>query len=219
MNEEEIKAVIFDVDGTLYRSQEYERHLYHVIVKVISQFTGLEIQQAAEKLRQQKHKHRTVSRSIESMGIDRYEFFNKLAEYAEPQLYIPRNPEVVDVLRELRRRGYKVALHTNSGRKLAEKVLAAIGVEEDCYDVLVSSDDAEPKPSHDGYLLCVSKLGVKTHEALYVGDRPEVELKPAKEIGMKTALINSTSSEEYIDYNLRTLSDILNILAKGKMHT
>ncbi len=219
MNEEEIKAVIFDVDGTLYRSQEYERHLYHMIVKTISWFTGLDNQQAAEKLRQQKHIHKTVSKSIESMGINRHKFFDKLAEYAEPEKYIAKNPEAVEVLRVLKQLGYKVALHTNSGRKLAEKVLRAIGIEDYCYDALVTSDEAEPKPSINGYLLCASKLGVKPREALYIGDRPEVELKPAKEIGMKTALINAKSSAEFVDYRLTALKDVLNIISARRMHT
>jgi len=219
LNLGEIKAVVFDIDGTLYRSQEYERHLYLMIVKTISWFTGLDIQQAAERLRQEKYKHRTVSRSVEAMGIDRRMFFDKLAEHVEPGKYIAKNPEAIAVLNTLRRRGYKIALHTNSGRKLAEKVLEAIGIGDNCYDVLITSDEAEPKPSQEGYLLCAAKLNVKPSEALYVGDRPEVELKPAKEMGMKTALINNQSSAAFIDHNLRTLEDLLNILADRRMHT
>jgi len=214
LGKEDIKAVIFDVDGTLYQSQEYEKHLYRCIVRVISESLGVEMQEAAEKLRQMKNIYKTVSRSVEALGINRHRFYELLSIYAEPRNYIKHNPRTAYVLRELRRRGYKVALHTNSGRRLAEKVLDAIGIERDCYDVLITSDDAEPKPSLNGYFMCLDRLGAKPEETLYVGDRAEVELKPAKEAGMKTAIIGGKrTNHEFIDYFLNSLDSVLNILA------
>ncbi|MEM4346772.1 MAG: HAD hydrolase-like protein, partial [Candidatus Caldarchaeum sp.] len=81
----------------------------------------------------------------------------------------------------------------------------------DCYDFIVTSDDAEPKPDPAGYMLLLSKSGAEAGEALYVGDRCDVELAPAKKIGMLTAGVN-LSDCVYVDYILSSVVEVLGII-------
>ncbi|MEM4637055.1 MAG: hypothetical protein QXE44_06170, partial [Nitrososphaerota archaeon] len=74
-----IEAVVFDIDGTLYRSESYEIHLRDEIYKLVAEVLGLELDKAVEKLESIKKVTRTVTLSIELMGIDRREFYDKLS--------------------------------------------------------------------------------------------------------------------------------------------
>ncbi|MDW7977538.1 MAG: HAD hydrolase-like protein, partial [Candidatus Caldarchaeum sp.] len=124
-----------------------------------------------------------------------------------PEKFIVPSPTVAEMLRNIRRRGVVVGLHTNSGRRLALKVLSCLGVDEECYDFMVSSDDAEPKPDLAGYVVLLSKAGVKAFESLYVGDRCDVEIAPAKKLGMQTALVHSEACV-YADFFLKDVIEV-----------
>ncbi|MEM2095532.1 MAG: HAD family hydrolase [Candidatus Caldarchaeum sp.] len=205
------KAVFLDVDGTLYRSSKYEEHLLESTVAVLAELLQLGRAEAFRRLMSLKREVKTVSKSVELMGLSRSLFYGQLAERVMPEKYIDPAPEVVETLLSLRRRGLFVGLHTNSGRRLAAKVLGCLGVGSDCYDFIVTSDDAEPKPDPAGYMLLLSKSGAEAGEALYVGDRCDVELAPAKKIGMLTAGVN-LSDCVYVDYILSSVVEVLGII-------
>lgn len=191
-----IRVAIFDIDGTLYRSVEYEEHISDKINEILSELLGISKEEARARLQEKKRIFKTVSKSVEALGVDRRDLFNRLAERLEIEKHIPRRPDVAKSLRTLRERGVKVVLHTNSGRKLAERILNSLGVDSSCYDMLVTSDEVEPKPSQDGYRYILEKTGAEPWEAVYVGDRYEVEIKPAEEIGMKTIIVGEGKYED-----------------------
>jgi HAD superfamily hydrolase (TIGR01509 family) len=205
------KAVFFDVDGTLYRSREYEEHLLFSAVKVLAEMLGVGMDEAFRKLDEKKRVVKTVSRSVELLGLNRHEFYERLGEVVGVDRYIKPAPEITSMMRELRGRGVVVGLHTNSGRKLASKVLNQLGVDPHCYDFIVTSDDAEPKPDHSGYMLLLEKARVNPGEALYVGDRCEVELKPAYEIGMDTAMVGASPCK-YARFVLKTVLEVIGLI-------
>ncbi|MCS7129183.1 MAG: HAD family hydrolase, partial [Candidatus Caldarchaeum sp.] len=122
------KAVFFDVDGTLYRSREYEENLLESAVAVVAEILKIGRSEAFRRLMALKREVKTVSRSVEMMGINRSKFYDRLAEVASPEKFIVPSPTVAEMLRNIRRRGVVVGLHTNSGRRLALKVLSCLGV-------------------------------------------------------------------------------------------
>ncbi len=205
------KAVFFDVDGTLYRSREYEEHLLQSAVTVISEILGIGRSEAFRRLMEVKKEVKTVSKSVEILGINRSKFYERLAAVVDVKSYITTTPTVVEMLRWLRQRNVIVGLHTNAGKKLAMKVLMYLGIDSGCYDFIVTSDDAEPKPDLSGYLLLLEKAGVKPYEALYVGDRCEVEIAPAKRINMHTAAIYIQECP-YADYFLKDIAEVKQLI-------
>jgi putative hydrolase of the HAD superfamily len=208
----DIKLVIFDVDGTLYRSREYEEHLLGKMVETLAEMMGVDPQTAAKRLAEGKKITRTVSGTVEMLGLDRRDFYMKLAEKVDVGRYVKADSRVAAFLRGLRQRGVRVVLHTNSGRDLATKVLNALGVDSSSYDMLVTSDDAPPKPSIEGYMYILNCFRVEPSQSLYVGDRYEVELEPAKRVGMKTALIHGGEARAGVDYRLGSIFDLDGLL-------
>jgi putative hydrolase of the HAD superfamily len=184
-----IKAVIFDLDGTLYTSEGYTRHLMKGIVETLAELFSMSKQDAFKLLQDLRARYGSITLGVKSLGMEKSEFYRRLVEKLAPEKFIAVRPELLDLLEELRMMGFKLACHTNASKALTEKVLGALGVPPDIFDVLVTCDDAEPKPMPEGYLKIVKALGLRPNEILYVGDRWGVELEPAKRLGMRTALV------------------------------
>jgi HAD superfamily hydrolase (TIGR01509 family) len=161
---------------------------------------GVDVATAARLLRKKQTDGNTVSKSVKLLGLDRQEFYIRLARNAKIKEFVSPNPRVLGMMKQLRAKGIKVALHTNSGKELAKKTLGALGIGRDCYDLLVTSDDTEPKPSPAGYRFILHAMGAKPAEAVYVGDRFEVEIEPAKRIGMRTVLVGKANRANQVDY-------------------
>ncbi len=206
-----IKLVIFDIDGTLYESKEYERELGKAIVSLIGEMLGISADEARRRLESEKRCSLTVSSSITRLGLNRKHFYSLLAERIDPSRFINRDPIVVEQIRSLRTRGVRVAAHTNSGTILTSKVLDAIGLKIKDFDFVMTSDEAEPKPAPDGYLRIVDRASVSPEETIYVGDRPLVELKTAKILGMTTILVGQRRSN-WADYSVNTIHEALKLI-------
>jgi len=205
-----IKAIVFDIDGTLYRSREYVKQLIDGMCEVLSEILSIPREQALKVYQSIRSKTGSISLGLREVGIDRRKFYEKLVGKLDPHQAIQPRPELKKMLRELRKMGLKVGCHTNSSRGLARLVLNALGLDLEDFDVVITSDDAEPKPMPDGYLRIVDQLAVKPEEILYVGDRWAVEVKPAKELGMKTALVSKRRKGEPDIF----VTDILQLLER-----
>ena len=189
------RCVLFDLDGTLYESPEYSLRLESEIVRFISEQLGLDEGRARSMLESRKKELGTLTRTIQSLGIDRELFFHEIADRIEPHSYIRQDPTALSVLRELKQRGFKMGLVSNSGRVLVTKILDALGIESSSFDVIVTSSEAEPKPSPQPFLLAMKKVGCDGSDSVYVGDREDAEVLPAKRSGLRTILLDRNRSQ------------------------
>lgn len=81
-------------------------------------------------------------------------------------------PGAVELIKDLKSMGYKVAILTRGGREYAEKILTASGI-IGLFDALVARDDypqAEAKPSPKSMEHMCEKIGVDPKDTIYVGD-------------------------------------------------
>ncbi len=207
-----IKVVIFDVDGTLYKSSDYEQHVARQMEELLSQMLGIPEAAAARLMRGTKSRVKTVTGSLGLLGLNRNMFFDTLADRLVVTDFISRRPEVREILVRLRNRGLKIVLHTNTGRKLALKILQALGIADECFDLLLTSDEVEPKPSLQAYREILRLFNIRPNEAVYVGDRIDVELEPAKKVGMKTILISQSEQVSQADSATSSIEKVEEVL-------
>ena len=191
-----IKAIVFDIDGTLYKSETYVKQLIKGICQTISELLSIPYEEAEQVFQELRSEFGSISLGLRKLGIDRSRFYQLLIEKLDPKKAIRPRPELTTLFKQLKDAGLKIGCHTNSSRRLAEMVLEALGIELRLLDVLVTCDDAEPKPLPDGYLKILEELRLEPQEVLYVGDRWRVELEPAKKLGMKTVLVSSKPEGE-----------------------
>jgi len=98
-----------------------------------------------------------------------------------------------ETLSALKAAGYQLALISNTywAADLHDRHLAEYGL-IDFFDVRVySANTTHVKPHPSIFLDTLTALGVEPYEAAYVGDRPDIDVKGAQQVGMHGILIRS----------------------------
>lgn len=209
----QIKAVVFDLEGTLFSSSKLgKRHMTQVL-NIVSR--RLDIAKK-ESLKQLVSKRKELSAKlgyapplttvVEAFGISRQDFFETISR-VDPRPYIKVDTKLTRMLKRLRRIGLKLALLTNVSSPYTLRVLEALGIETSMFDYLITgSDMKEIKPDLSPFLSVMKSLNLPSKQILMVGDRVAVDLAPAKKLGMRTALV----TEERVGLrNQNTTIDII----------
>jgi len=196
-----IKAVIFDRDGVLVDTEPI--HLLSVI-KALKDF-GLDFSSSDSNLILGISPPDYKSKFLSKYKVD-WGRYSKLQAKYYYELLDAKDcvfHEVVKLVRELKKSGFKLALTTSSGKGGTAKILALAGL-ENVFDVVVTREDcAERKPSPLPYLITAKKLGLPASECLVIEDT-EIGLSSAKSAKMKCVVLKSDNSakESFLDADL-----------------
>lgn len=186
-----IRAVIFDLDGTLVQTEILKAASYAQAAVELSpalsqaqvmdsfkQLVGLPRQQVAEALlarfgleaAAQKHMRafgvRTPWQAFVQVRLRIYEHI-----LSDPETLLAHEcPYSTALLSRVRGQGYKTALATMSHCQQAQRVLEALSL-MDAFDFIASRDDVElGKPDPEIYRLAARQLGVSPQACLVVED-------------------------------------------------
>ncbi len=124
-------------------------------------------------------------------------------------------PHVSEVLFELKRRGIKLAIVSDAPRLKAWIRLVSMKINH-LFDVVVTFEDTkELKPSTIPFKVAFKKLKVRASECLMVGDRPERDIKGAKNLGTLTCFAkygNPKAKASGADYEINDIKELLEII-------
>ncbi len=196
----QIKAVAFDLDGTLVDFVEMKKRTARAAAKAMVA-NGLPSQENAvyKKIFQIYDKHgwefqRTFTMLLKDYSLSRSERerirqAGLLAyEKAKPATLKPF-PGVVSLLRRLRLRGLKLAVLTDAPREKAWQRLHLSGLAP-YFDLVVTFDDSKRhKPHALPFAKLLKRLGCKPREVMMVGDNPERDIKGARKAGIRAVLV------------------------------
>jgi putative hydrolase of the HAD superfamily len=115
-----------------------------------------------------------------------------LDDFGEQYLaHLEPNQRLIDYMRELRERGYKLAICTNNVREWEPLWRAKLPVDE-IFDVVVDSAFVGArKPERLIYEITVQRLGVTPQAALLIDD-VEINCDAARELGIRAVWFQST---------------------------
>ncbi len=173
-----LKAVVFDVDGTLVDSVGLHAEGFLYALKKL----GIEVNEDIKK-QFLSLVGKTLKDIVEEMGyIDMYEDIKRLKhEYVLKNIY--RIKPIIDpsVIKELCKK-YKLGIFSSSSPELIKAILEHLHIEH-CFGVVVSDADVKHgKPHPEGLIKVINELGVSPRETLYVGDK-FVDMLAAKNAG------------------------------------
>jgi HAD superfamily hydrolase (TIGR01509 family) len=165
-------AVIFDMDGVLCDSEPYWAA---AVIEMFRRRYGLAVAREEFLPFVGAGDDRFISGAAELHGvtadlaIDRtlaYEIYVEVIRDAMPPIRGVR-----EFLSDARRAGLLLAVATGSGRPKLDANLAAIGVPERTFDVVVSADQiARKKPDPETFLRAIDQLGIPARRCLVVED-------------------------------------------------
>ena len=182
------KAIIFDLDGTLVNSLEDLADATNYALK----FFGQQVH-SVEAFRQMVGEG-TRTLISKTLANDKQELIEQvLVKMREKYMQIcldksrPYNgiPEVVS---ELAKRKFKLAVLTNKDQKMAQKIVSHFF--EGLFQIVKGTIEAiAVKPEPTAALQVLTRLGVKPEEAIFVGDS-KIDVQTAKAAGIKAVGVN-----------------------------
>jgi HAD superfamily hydrolase (TIGR01509 family) len=210
-----IKAVIFDMDGVLIDSEIiYLDHMYEKLKIKYPQINREALFAVVGSTTK-----RTMEIISDVIGEDvNSRMFQEL--YAE--LWVDCRPdypsilrkEVPDILKELHRRGYQVALASSTSRAGIDDVLTSCGLKSD-FDYIVSGEEfKESKPNPEIYLHTADTLKREPKECLVVEDST-YGIMAGHGAGMTVASViddRFSFDRSLADYSINGLWEILDVL-------
>ncbi len=125
-------------------------------------------------------------------------------------------PGADEVTKELHERGVKLAVVSNKPGYFSRQLLSHLGLLGRFGAVLGPDDGFPPKPAPHMVFMALAKLGVKSADALYVGDMP-IDVLTARAAGLPVASVATGSStrEELLaagpDVVLDGLRDVMHL--------
>jgi beta-phosphoglucomutase len=213
-----LKALIFDMDGTLVHSDPV--HL-QAFVEVLSP--------EGVKIDEQVYRSTIIGRTNESIfatllphrSVEEHVTFADEKEAAFRRLALDLKPldGLVDLLDWAQERGIKIGLVTNAPRLNADHMLGVLGLTER-FPVQITIDQvARGKPDPLPYLTALEHLGVRADEAIAFEDSPS-GMKAAKAAGLFSfGLLTGLTAQEMReagadkaidDFHASALWDVLN---------
>ena len=175
MTEPSAQAVIFDLDGVLVMTEE----LHYQSWKEVADAEGIPLDRAIMKRLRGMGRRKSLEiileqasrpyaeQEKESLARKKNERYRAMIEAMTPADIVPG---AVDLLRELRRRGIRVAVGSSS--RNAGLILDHLGL-AGLFDAIVDGNDiAASKPDPAVFLRCAERLGAPPEACIVVEDAP-----------------------------------------------
>jgi putative hydrolase of the HAD superfamily len=214
-----IKAILLDIDNTLFPSNEFaELARRHAISFMIDAGLDVDADKAYAKLQ----------RIIKKYGPNYPQHFNALLKdfgvkpnpkivaagivaYHQTKTSIFPFPDVPHTLLRLRDDGYILCAASQGVAIKQWDKLIRLGLHNIFHEVFVT-----PKKSSKFYKSILKKLNMKPQEVVMVGDNVETDITPAREAGITAILVSSERKSRHADYTVKSIGEVPKILEELK---
>lgn len=202
-----IKAIVFDLDDTLYPENEYVLSGFEVVSRILeTKYKICDAKEKLVKLYQQDIKN-VYNRLLSSENISYSDEDIKMLV----DIYRDNKPEslkpysgVEDMLEVLKRQGYLLGIITDGREKQQNAKLNALNIRRYFDEIIISDSlggEEFRKPDERAFLLIAQRLGVNPSEMVYVGDNPNKDFAISAKLPIKTIQLKKGiySNESYRD--------------------
>jgi putative hydrolase of the HAD superfamily len=219
-----IKAVIFDLDNTLIDFLKMKRISVEEAVDAMID-AGLELpKKKAIDLLYELYKEKGLEDPhifqkflMKAAGkVDYKKLAYAIVAYRQARIgFLHPYPKAKPTLIKLKEKGLKLAIVSDAPKLKAWIRLVTMKI-DDFFDVVVGLEDTGmTKPSPLPFNAALKELNVKPEECLMVGDRPERDMKGARDLGMKTCFASygfEGNAEGKWDYKINEISELVDIV-------
>jgi len=131
--------------------------------------------------------------------------------------YVYPDEDVHYVLQKLRENNYKTGVISNFAvPECAHKLISIHGLKNLLDVVVISAEINRRKPSPEIFHFALNLLNINASESIFIGDTLDIDVKGAKNVGMKAILIERRKADfkarEKPDFIIKRLREILELL-------
>lgn len=223
-----IKAVLFDLDDTLYEEKQFVMSGFKAISQYLSKeynFNQEEIFKILKSDFENGLRKKNFDILLEKLNLKEEGVDALVKIYREHLPTLSLYPDAEVILRNFKNK-FKLGLITDGYPIVQKNKISALNIKY-YFNIVILNDisgnrsKAHTLPFEDA----VRKLNVKPGDAIYVGDNPLKDFISAKKIGMHTVRIKRETGEYNkiivdksldADYTISNLSQLLQIIEKCK---
>ncbi len=231
------KAVLFDLDNTLYEYEPVHKKALKDVYEVLSKEIKITY---SRFLKLYKLSNSEIKRELAGTASahNRILYFQRLIEKTHNtidtdiilKLYntywdnflknIKIKEDVIPTLKKLRKLRIKTAIVSDLTTNIQLRKLSKLKITL-YIDVLVTSEEAgSEKPHSIMFLSALNKLNILPKDAIMVGDNTFTDIEGANSVGLDTVLITNKKSTKYHysqdyekpNYTIRKISEILKLI-------
>ena len=192
-----IRGIIFDMDGTLYVCDAFAATIQAAAEHYIAGLSGVSITSASLLIARTRAELSAESGGVVTLSAvctelggnirDLHDFFER---YLHPEKYLTRNEQVVTLMTALAAQ-FPLYIYTNNNRNLTGRILKLLGLEGLFRHIYTIDDDWKAKPDEVILDLILAEAGLEPPQALFVGDRYDVDLRLPEQRGCPVYLSQS----------------------------
>ena len=212
-----LECILFDLDNTLYPKS---LGIFDMVVEQIRHYMekrmGFEKNLARELRQEYVRKYGSTLRGLMiHQNINPEEYLEYVHDVGVEEKVSP-NPELAELLQAI---PIDKAIFTSGHRPHALRVLRSLGVEQYFPRIFdITYTHYIPKPNREPYCQVLDSLGIQGEKCMMIEDVP-ANLKPAKEMGMTTVLVDQDLSgiqerDGFVDYEIADILDLKKLLER-----
>jgi HAD superfamily hydrolase (TIGR01509 family) len=189
------RALIFDMDGTLYESEALDRQYAEAVVGYIAEQRQVSPEKALELFRARRAeiearlgRKPTTTGTMVELGFSLERWIAWRDARVRPEDVLGNDGALRSLLEDLKK-AFMLVVVTNNSAEMAHRTLGAIGIDDLFDHVFTVQDIGLIKPDPGIYRRVAEAIGIPPGQCMSIGDRPHVDLEPAAAIGMQTFLV------------------------------
>lgn len=215
LNTQNFELLIIDLDDTLLDSiglglSERKAKTYY---RLYAEKLGVSYEQGKKRFLAIKHKLKIPSfgATAKKVGIDLKEIAKDGAAIDVKQYIKNKDERLIDTLKQVQRRGYRLVLLSNNTSALTENVLEALGIKTLFERIFATYELGFEKPDPKALDFVVNTMGILPSRAICVGNSVEHDIEPAEKAGMGTVHIASQAQIYNLPKQIENLESIMQI--------
>ena len=164
-----IKAIIFDLNGTLLNDYVYNIQAFQMVfeqfnLSISKEDIGKWMGKPTSYIIEQILLQNGIKANCTELAKEKVDIYITIT--GDKDIFFPETKEAIHELSKT----YKLGLFTGVTRKQVN----ILGDFLERFELVVAGEEAiKPKPAPDTLLYMVEKMGVRPHECVYVGDMPQ----------------------------------------------